>query len=616
MIEISELSYHIGKRTIFEDASAFIGKGQKVGLVGLNGCGKTTLFKLILGKLYPDGGRISISSGTVLATVEQEISDINQSVLNHVLYSDKRLKKLYEELETNPSGVRLAEIYDKLDSLGAHSAAARAGAILGGLGFSNEELSRPLKEFSGGWRVRAALGAALFAPSDCLLLDEPTNHLDLETVIWLENCLAKLDKTLLIVSHDRNILNKVCDKIILVDECKLKTYTGDYDTYERTRHLQTEQLIKDAKRYEETKKHLQSFVDRFRYKASKAKQAQSRLKMIERMGDAPKIPLEKSISFTFPQPQHLDAYLYTLENVSCGYDEKVVLKDLNLTVTQDDKIALLGANGNGKSTLAKLLAGRIHSMSGKLTYARKLKAGYFAQHQTEEFDLESTPYETAKAAMPEAKETEVYTHLACFGLEKNKADTQIGKLSGGEKSRLLLSLITIEKPNILILDEPTNHLDITSRRALIEALNEYDGAVILVTHDFHILESVCDRLLLVEGGTVKSYDGDLEDYKNYVLHSSRSSADEGSQEGEDNRKEKRKNAAKLRAQTAPLRNKIKAIERKLEVLSSQKENLENRLIRGYDSSVSIELAFVNKEISDAEKEWEQLSEELESIMNS
>ena len=361
---------------------------------------------------------------------------------------------------------------------------------------------------------------------------------------------------------------------------------------------------------------MQSFVDRFRYKASKAKQAQSRLKMIERMGDAPKIPLEKSISFTFPQPQHLDAYLYTLENVSCGYDEKVVLKDLNLTVTQDDKIALLGANGNGKSTLAKLLAGRIHSMSGKLTYARKLKAGYFAQHQTEEFDLESTPYETAKAAMPEAKETEVYTHLACFGLEKNKADTQIGKLSGGEKSRLLLSLITIEKPNILILDEPTNHLDITSRRALIEALNDYDGAVILVTHDFHILESVCDRLLLVEGGTVKSYDGDLEDYKNYVLHSSRSSADEGSQEGEDNRKEKRKNAAKLRAQTAPLRNKIKAIERKLEVLSSQKENLENRLIRGYDSSVSIELAFVNKEISDAEKEWEQLSEELESIMNS
>ena len=616
MIEISELSYHIGKRTIFEDASAFIGKGQKVGLVGLNGCGKTTLFKLILGKLYPDGGRISVSSGTVLATVEQEISDINQSVLNHVLYSDKRLKKLYDELETNPSGVRLAEIYDKLDSLGAHSAAARAGAILGGLGFSNEELSRPLKEFSGGWRVRAALGAALFAPSDCLLLDEPTNHLDLETVIWLENCLAKLDKTLLIVSHDRNILNKVCDKIILVDECKLKTYTGDYDTYERTRHLQTEQLIKDAKRYEETKKHLQSFVDRFRYKASKAKQAQSRLKMIERMGDAPKIPLEKSIKFTFPQPQHLDAYLYTLENVNCGYDEKVVLKDLNLTVTQDDKIALLGANGNGKSTLAKLLAGRIHSMSGKLTYARKLKAGYFAQHQTEEFDLESTPYETAKAAMPEAKETEVYTHLACFGLEKNKADTQIGKLSGGEKSRLLLSLITIEKPNILILDEPTNHLDITSRRALIEALNEYDGAVILVTHDFHILESVCDRLLLVEGGTVKSYDGDLEDYKNYVLHSSRSSADEGSQEGEDNRKEKRKNAAKLRAQTAPLRNKIKAIERKLEVLSSQKENLENRLIRGYDSSVSIELAFVNKEISDAEKEWEQLSEELESIMNS
>lgn len=614
MIDISALSYHIGKRTIFEDASAFIGKGQKVGLVGLNGCGKTTLFNLILGKLYPDGGKITVSNGTRLVTVEQEIPDTNRTVLNHVLYSDKELKRLYEELDKNPSGVRLAEIYDKLDTLGAHSAAARASAILGGLGFSNADLSRPLKEFSGGWRVRAALAAALFAPSDCLLLDEPTNHLDLETVIWLENWLAKTDKTIVIISHDRNILNKICDKIILVDECTLKTYTGDYDTYEQTRRQQTEQIIKDAKRYEETKRRLQAFVDRFRAKATKAKQAQSRIKMIERMGEAPKIPLEKSIRFSFPNPQHLDAYLFTLENVSCGYDEKVVLSDLNLTIAQDDKIALLGANGNGKSTLAKLLAGRLHSMSGKLTYARKLKTAYFAQHQTEEFDLESTPYLTAKELMPEAKEAEVYTHLACFGLEKNKADTEIGKLSGGEKSRLLLSLITINKPNILILDEPTNHLDITSRRALIEALNDYEGAVVLVTHDFHILQSVCDRLLLVADGTVKPYDGDLEDYKNYVLHSSRGDNSEETKH-EENRKEKRKNAAKLRAETAPLRNKIKTLERRLETLTSQKEALESRLIRSYDSGLSIELAFINKELSDTEKQWEDLSLQLEEIMN-
>ena len=615
MIDISALSYHIGKRTIFEDACAFIGKGQKVGLVGLNGCGKTTLFNLILGKLYPDGGKINISNGTRLATVEQEIADTNQTVLNHVLYSDKELKRLYGELDKNPSGVRLAEIYDKLDSLGAHSAAARASAILGGLGFSNADLSKPLKEFSGGWRVRAALAAALFAPSDCLLLDEPTNHLDLETVIWLENFLAKTDKTIVIISHDRNILNKICDKIILVDECQLKTYSGDYDTYEQTRHQQTEQIIKDAKRYEETKRRLQAFVDRFRAKATKAKQAQSRIKMIERMGEAPKIPLEKSISFSFPNPQMLDAYLFTLEDVSCGYDEKVVLSKLNLTISQDDKIALLGANGNGKSTLAKLLAGRLHSMSGKLTYARKLKTAYFAQHQTEEFDLESTPYLTAKELMPEAKEAEVYTHLACFGLEKNKADTQIGKLSGGEKSRLLLSLITVNKPNILILDEPTNHLDITSRRALIEALNDYEGAVVLVTHDFHILQSVCDRLLLVAGGTVKPYDGDLEDYKNYVLHSSRSEDNSEETKPEENRREKRKNAAKLRAETAPLRNKIKTIERRLETLTSQKEALQSRLIRGYDSGISIELAFINKELSDTEKQWEDLSLQLEEIMN-
>ena len=613
MIDISALSYHIGKRTIFEDASAFIDKGHKIGLVGLNGCGKTTLFKLILGQLYPDGGEINISKDTRIAAIEQEIKDVNETILNHVLNSDKKMQALYKELEKNPSGMRLAEIYDKLDSLGAHSAPARASAILGGLGFSEADLNKPLKDFSGGWRMRATLAAALFMPSDCLLLDEPTNHLDLETSIWLEDCLEKLDKTLIIISHDRDILNKICDKIILVDEGKLKTFNGNYDSYERQRHEQTEQIIKDAARYEETRRHLQAFVDRFRAKATKAKQAQSRLKMLERLGEAPKIPLERSVRFHFPQAQILDSYLFTLENVSCGYGDKVVLKDINLSISQDDKIALLGANGNGKSTFAKLLSGHIFAQGGKMTYARKLKIAYFAQHQTELLDIEKTPYELAREKMPEAKEAQVYTHLACFGLEKTKADTIVEKLSGGEKSRLLLSLITIENPHILILDEPTNHLDIVSRRALIEALNNYNGAVILVTHDFHIIESVCDRLLLVENHQISSYDGDMEDYKNYILRNWGKASDKERAQG-GAQAQKRRAAAQLRAQAAPLKKELKALEKKLETLSVQKDSLEKSLIKNYDSQLSIELAFLNKEISETENKWLALSSQLEPLL--
>lgn len=613
MIDISSLSYHIGKRIIFEDATAFIDKGHKVGLVGLNGCGKTTLFKLILGQLYPDGGAVNISKDTRLAFVEQDIKDVNETVLNHVLNSDIQMKALYDELAKNPSGLRLGEIYDKLDSLGAHSAPARASAILGGLGFSDKDLNRPLKEFSGGWRMRAALAAALFMPSDCLLLDEPTNHLDLETSIWLEDCLEKLDKTLLIISHDRDILNKICDKIILVDEGKLKIFNGNYDSYERQRHEQTEQILKEAHKYEETRRHLQAFVDRFRAKATKAKQAQSRLKMLERLGDAPKIPLERSVRFNFPQTQILDSYLFTLENVSCGYEDKTVLKDINLSISQDDKIALLGANGNGKSTFAKLLSGHLFAQSGKMTYARKLKIAYFAQHQTELLDIEKTPYELAREKMPEAKEAQVYTHLAGFGLEKTKADTVVEKLSGGEKSRLLLSLITIAAPHILILDEPTNHLDIVSRRALIEALNEYNGAVILVTHDFHIIEAVCDRLLLVENHQISSYDGDMDDYKNYILRNWGKASDKERAQG-GVQAQKRRAAAQLRAQAAPLRKEVKSLEKKLETLTKQKDFLEKSLIKNYDSQVSIELAFLNKEINETENKWLTLSSQLEALL--
>ena len=436
MIDIKDLSFHFGLRTLFEDTSVMIQDGQKVGLVGPNGCGKSTLFKLIEGKFSPDGGKIDISRGTQIASVAQEITDPSVPLLDYVLSADKELSALQKELE-NPaiSGERMAEVFDKLEFLGAHSAEARASAILSGLGFLNTDFRRPLKEFSGGWQVRANVAACLYAPSNCLLLDEPTNHLDLETAMWLENYLVRLDKTVFIISHDRHILNRLCDKIIHVEDGQLKLYNGNYDTYERTRAAAIEGLRLAAAKHERVVAHLQSFVDRFRYKATKAKQAQSRIKMIEKLGAAPQIPKDPESHFEFPSPARLQNSLITIENGVAGYDDKPVLSGLNLRIEPDDRIALLGANGNGKSTLAKILSHRLLLMSGKMTVAKKMKIAYFSQHQTEELDVEKTPYEQLSAVMPLATETQVRAQLGAFGLNKAKSDTEIGKLSGGEKSR-------------------------------------------------------------------------------------------------------------------------------------------------------------------------------------
>ncbi|MBR5151413.1 MAG: ABC-F family ATP-binding cassette domain-containing protein, partial [Elusimicrobiaceae bacterium] len=514
MIDIKTLSFHFGLRTLFEDTSVLIHDGQKVGLVGPNGCGKSTLFKLIEGKFSPDGGKIEISRGTQIASVAQDIADPSVCLLDYVLAADKELMRLQKELE-NPqiSGERMAEVFDRLEFLGAHSAQARASAILSGLGFVNDDFKRPLREFSGGWQVRANVAACLYAPSNCLLLDEPTNHLDLETAMWLENYLVRVDKTVFIISHDRHILNRLCDHIIHVEEGQLKLYNGNYDAYERTRAAAIEGAKLAAAKHERVVAHLQSFVDRFRYKATKAKQAQSRLKMIEKLGAAPTIPKDPEAHFEFPSPEKLNNSLLTIENGVAGYHEKPVLQNLNLRIEPDDRIALLGANGNGKSTLAKILSHRLLLMSGKMTTAKKMKIAYFSQHQTEELDVEKTPYEMLSAQMPLATETQIRAQLGAFGLNKAKSDTLIGSLSGGEKSRLLLALITKDAPHLLILDEPTNHLDIQSRAALIEALNNYEGAVVLITHDLHVIELTCDTLWIVRHATCQTFAGDLDDYK-------------------------------------------------------------------------------------------------------
>lgn len=614
MIEIKDLSFHFGLRTLFEDASVLIQDGQKVGLVGPNGCGKSTLFKLITGAFSPDGGKIEITRGTQIATVAQEIADPSQLLLPYVLAADKELTALEKESQrADISGERLAEVFDRMEFLGAHSATARASAILSGLGFENKDFHRPLKEFSGGWQVRACLAAALYAPSNCLLLDEPTNHLDLETSVWLENYLLHLNKTVFIISHDRHILNLLCDKIIHVENAVLKLYNGNYDQYERTRAAAIEGMRLAAAKHERVVAHLQSFVDRFRYKATKAKQAQSRIKMIEKMGELPPIPKDPEVHFQFPSPTRLTQSLISIEGGVAGYDEKPVLTDLNLRIEQDDRIALLGANGNGKSTLAKILSHRLLLMSGKMTTAKKMKIAYFSQHQTEELDVEKTPFEQLGDVMPGASETQIRAQLGAFGLNKAKSDTEIGKLSGGEKSRLLLALITKDAPHLLILDEPTNHLDIQSRDALLDALNAYTGAVVLITHDLHVIEMACDTLWIVRGGTCRTFTGDLEDYKMQLLNGGdREGAASDKMSGKEAR---RRDAAKRRADAAPLKKQIRELDKRMEKLSTRKAQLEQQLLVQYSADGSIELALLTDEMNKCEEEWLALNEQCEALLH-
>lgn len=614
VIEIKDLSFHFGLRTLFENANLLVPDGVKMGVVGLNGCGKSTLFKLITGDLFPDGGKIEISRECRIVSVAQDIKDPSKKLLDYVLEADEEMTRLQQKLTQDLPGEKLAEIYDRLDSLGFHSATARASAILSGLGFVNEDFDRPLQEFSGGWQVRANLAATLYAPSNCLLLDEPTNHLDLETATWLENYLAKTDKTVLLISHDRHILNRLCDKIVHVEQAQLKIYNGNYDTYERTLEAEQEGARLAAAKHERVVAHLQSFVDRFRYKATKAKQAQSRLKMIEKLGDPPAVIKDPEVHFQFPSPTHLTQALITLEDAVAGYEDKPVLQNLTLRIEPDDRIALLGANGNGKSTLAKVLSHRLLLMSGRMTIAKKIKIAYFSQHQTEELDIEKTPFEMLADQMPGASETQIRAQLGAFGLNKAKSDTMIGKLSGGEKSRLLLALITKDAPHLLILDEPTNHLDILSRQALLEALNHYEGAVVLITHDLHVIEMACDTLWLVKGGTCQIYRGDLEDYKASLLKHN----DKGSpaSDRENAAETRRRNAAQRRAELAPLKKEIRELDKKLEKLTHRKHELENALLQRYDADNSIELALLGDQLADLEERWLFLQEQCQEIMAS
>ena len=632
MLDINDITLRFAGRLLFDGASAHISDGQKVGLTGRNGTGKTTLFRLILGDLQSDDGDITVTKGHRIATVAQEIPDTSLSLIDCVLQADTERTRLLTELdkaEKENDGIKISEIHERLNVIGANSAEARAGTILYGLGFSAEQQKLPLTNFSGGWRMRVALAAALFVPSEVLLLDEPTNHLDLEATLWLENFLSKYSGTLVIISHDRSLLNRLCTRILHIEGLKIHSYGGNYDAFEQTRALQKENEQKQALKIEEKRKHLQAFVDRFRYKATKAKQAQSRVKMLEKLPEKAVFFSDSSLHFKFPSPQELPSPLIKIENGSVGYGEKVVLSKMNLRIDADDRIALLGANGNGKSTFAKLLAGKLKLMDGNIQASTKLKVGYYAQHQTEELSKDLTPIQQMQLIMKEANETQIRAHLGLFGLTQQKAETKIELLSGGEKARLLFAVMTKDAPNILLLDEPTNHLDIDARDALINAVNAYQGAVILITHDPHLIEMTADRLWLIDEGRCSSYDGDLEDYRTLLAQKAKiqtaGKTSEKQEKSNVSRKDERREAAEKRQQLAPLRKKLKDVEKRLEKLTDQKGQIEGILedpslyMVGLNAAkvknLQISLAQLEAEIDTVEEEWLKLSAELEAAQN-
>ena len=592
MLDVAKISYSISKRKLFEDASFKIPPGYHVGLVGKNGIGKTTLFNLIDKSLGLDEGSINIQKGKKLSVLQQEIPPSNLSILDYVINSDSETQDLIYEFETSTDQNRIMELSSILDDLGAFKDNWKASYILSGLGFHKDEHSKKLSELSGGWRNRVGLAAALYSNPDLLLLDEPTNHLDFESVVWFENFLRDFSGTFIMISHDRQVLNNTVDHILHVDNLNLQLYTGNYDQFES--QLAQKNLAQDAlyKKQQRFKNNVLKYVNKFGAKATKAKQAQSRLRALEKLDLVDAVISERSITFTFPQAKNLGSSMLLINHVDAGYDESVILKDINLSVSNDSRIALVGANGNGKSTLIKLISGNINPMKGQIIRNKNLKIGYFAQHQTDELDINRTAYEVLSDLDPEKPDLFIRGVLGRFGFDKDKSETKIEKLSGGEKTRLLFCIMSYHSPDLLLLDEPTNHLDIDSRISLINSLNDFEGAIILVSHDNDIIEKVTDQILVVKDGKVEPFFDDLTNYKEYVKDQFESS------------KNKKKN------QTNKNNKKIKKIEIQINKLVNNKENLEKEMADPSNldkfeilSDLSLKYEQINAEIKELEKEW-------------
>ena len=623
MLHISDISFRHGERVLFDRASAALSDGWKVGLVGRNGAGKSTLLRLIQGQIEADSGEINLMGRTRVGSVPQDPPGGNILVIDAVLAADVERSALLAEDATCQDGVRLAEIHARLEEIGAAAAPSRAASILNGLGFDNEKQSRPCGEFSGGWRMRVALAGTLFSSPDLLILDEPSNHLDVEAMIFLTEYLKRFRNTVLMVSHDRDLLNDVCDHIVHIDQQKLVAYTGNYDFFERTR---AERLANDAAQQAKVaaqRKHMQAFVDRFKAKASKARQAQSRMKMIEKLGPVASVPIDERISFNFPSPDILASPIETLDGVSVGYpDGPLVLRNLDLRIDMEDRIALLGQNGNGKSTFIRLISQRLEPREGQVKKTPKLRVGYFSQDQEESLDYEGTPFDHMNRALgPGAGEAKVRAQLGRFGFSRERANLKVGVMSGGEKTRLLLSLATRNAPHLLLLDEPTNHLDMDARASLVDAINDFEGAVVLVSHDTHLVKMVADALWVVQNGTVKPFDGDIDEYQAKLLKErgarppkAEKPADAGS------RKDQRKAAADNRTNKAPLKKAVDSAEKMLARLTDQLNGVLAKLgdpaIYAGPGNVVADLqkekARLEREVENAEKRWLTAQEALEA----
>ena len=564
MLQINDLTYRIEGRTLFDQATATIADGWTVGFTGRNGTGKSTLFRLIRDEIEPDGGAVTVREGRRLGWVAQEAPGTQASLLETVLEADTERRDLLAKAETETDGLKIAAIQTRLADIDAYSAEARAAQVLAGLGFGHEDQQRACAEFSGGWRMRVALAGVLFARPDLLLLDEPTNYLDLEGAVWLESYLLRYPYTAIVISHDRGLLNRAVTHTLALEHGKLSIEPGTYDDYARRRGERARLASAQAANVEAQRAHMQAFVDRFKAKASKARQAQSRMKALERLATVDIPVAERTTPFVFPDPKPVMAPpIVRLEEADLGYGERTVLRGLTLRVDDDDRIAILGSNGEGKSTLVKAIAGRLEPLSGHVRKHKKLKIAYFAQHQVDELRLNESPFDHVRALMEDATEAQVRSRTAQIGFGPDKADTKVAKMSGGEKARLLFGLIAFDHPHLMILDEPTNHLDIDSRDALIEALNDYQGAVLLITHDAHIAEAVADRLWEVRGGAVHRFEGDLGDYRERVLAANKTVGSEAPKKAPAvSQADRRKAAAEQRKALQPLRNKARDAEKR------------------------------------------------------
>ncbi|MSO69900.1 MAG: ABC transporter ATP-binding protein [Alphaproteobacteria bacterium] len=625
MLKIQSLDIRLGGRLILDQASAQIGGRQRVGLVGRNGAGKTTLLRVLAGRIEPDGGEISCPKSTRFTLVAQDAPSGPGNALETVLAADTERAALLHEQAITTDPLRAAEAANRLDEINAEAAPARAASILAGLGLDKAMQAVPLDSLSGGWRMRVALAAALFADPDLLFLDEPTNHLDLEASIWLEAYLKRFNRTLILVSHDRHFLDAVADAILHLENGKLTLYPGNFERFERVRRERLDARASEAARIVERRAHLQAFVARFRANASKATQAQSRMKALAKL--EPIVPEigDPPVRFVFPPVKEVAPPLIACEDVSLGYGKRTVLGDISFSIRPDDRIALLGANGNGKSTLARFLAGELAPQSGEVRRSSKLIPGHFAQHQLEALDSEHSPFQHLARLMKGAPPERVRTRLGGFAFSGEKADVPVRSLSGGERARLNLALVSYAAPNLLILDEPTNHLDMEARESLVEAISAYRGAVVLVSHDEHLIGLVADTLWLVADHRVRPYEGDLNSYRARVLAGSNGDADEraASRAGPGD-KERRRAAAKVRTQLAPLRIKVKAAETRLESLNAEQASLEAKLAdpalyagdRAKVSELNQRLGTLAREIAVAEAAWLASADALEAAQAS